>query len=55
MVVDLVEMVQFALNRNEVMTKLNQMLNSPEATDVVHNVSACHLPKSREIIQRRYQ
>ncbi|XP_022909909.2 coiled-coil domain-containing protein 63-like [Onthophagus taurus] len=52
---DVIDSLQLVLNKEEVKEKLNIHLSLADSADVVHNVSACHLPKSREIIQKRYQ
>ncbi|GJQ76414.1 hypothetical protein Trydic_g2129 [Trypoxylus dichotomus] len=52
---DVIDTLQFVLDREGIKERLNEHLKLADAADVVHNVSACHLPKSREIIQRRYQ
>lgn len=52
---DVIDTLQLVLDKDGVKDRLNDHLRLADAADVVHNVSACHLPKSREIIQRRYQ
>ncbi|KAI4467547.1 hypothetical protein MML48_2g00018177 [Holotrichia oblita] len=52
---DVIDTLQFVLEKDGIKERLNEHLKLADAADVVHNVSACHLPKSREIIQRRYQ
>lgn len=52
---DVIDTLQFVLDKDGLKDRLNEHLKLADAADVVHNVSACHLPKSREIIQRRYQ
>lgn len=42
------------LTRAEATEKLQQRLTE-DYTELLHNVSACHLPAARKIIQRRYQ
>lgn len=42
------------LTRAEAMQKLKERLMEDYA-ELLHNVSACHLPAARKIIQRRYQ
>ncbi|KZC12586.1 PREDICTED: coiled-coil domain-containing protein 63 [Dufourea novaeangliae] len=42
------------LTRNEATTKLKQRLEE-DYSDLLHNISGCHLPAARKIIQRRYQ
>lgn len=51
---DVVDKLQFVLTR-EAVEKLVRAQRPSASNNVVHNVSACNLPKSREIIQRRYQ
>lgn len=55
LVSDVIDVLQFVQTRREVKSKLEVRLRLPDASERLHNVSACHLPKSREIIQRRYQ
>ncbi|KAF2904861.1 hypothetical protein ILUMI_01332 [Ignelater luminosus] len=52
---DVIDTLQFVQERPEVKIKLHQRLQLPDGLERLHNVSACHLPKSRQIIQRRYQ
>ncbi|XP_063987463.1 coiled-coil domain-containing protein 63 [Diachasmimorpha longicaudata] len=42
------------LTRGEVTEKLKNVLEEDHA-DILHNVSGCHLPAAKKIIQRRYQ
>lgn len=55
MVSDVIDVLQKVITRKEVKIKLRHRLALPDGAARVHNVSNCHLPKSREIIQRRYQ
>jgi len=48
------EGLEVPLTRAEAMQKLQQRLLE-DYTELLHNVSACHLPAARKIIQRRYQ
>lgn len=48
------EGLEVPLTRAEAMQKLRQRLME-DYTELLHNVSACHLPAARKIIQRRYQ
>ncbi|XP_057654076.1 coiled-coil domain-containing protein 63-like [Diorhabda carinulata] len=52
---DVIDTLQFALTKEEIQAKLNLKIEQEGANDKLHNVSACHLPKSRQIIQKRYQ
>ncbi|KAK5638837.1 hypothetical protein RI129_013132 [Pyrocoelia pectoralis] len=52
---DVIDLLQFVQTKNEAEIKLANRLKLPDGLDRLHNVSACHLPKSRAIIQRRYQ
>ncbi|XP_031834856.2 coiled-coil domain-containing protein 63 isoform X2 [Nomia melanderi] len=42
------------LTRDEATQKLKQRLQE-DYSDLLHNISGCHLPAARKIIQRRYQ
>ncbi|XP_076375891.1 coiled-coil domain-containing protein 63 [Megalopta genalis] len=42
------------LTRSEATKKLKQRLEE-DYSDLLHNISGCHLPAARKIIQRRYQ
>lgn len=42
------------LTREEATERLNQRLED-DFTEILHNVSGCHLPAARKIMQRRYQ
>ncbi|XP_044260401.1 protein lava lamp-like [Tribolium madens] len=55
MVSDVIDSLQHVLSRDEAKEVLAERLKSPEIAEKLHNVSACYLPKSREIIQKRYQ
>ncbi|XP_011644168.1 coiled-coil domain-containing protein 63 isoform X2 [Pogonomyrmex barbatus] len=48
------ERLEIPLTRAEATQKLQQRLME-DYTELLHNVSACHLPAARKIIQRRYQ
>lgn len=52
---DVIDDLQIALTKEEIQEKLRRKMELNQLDDKVHNVSACHLPKSRQIIQRRYQ
>lgn len=52
---DVIDSLQSALNKDEAEEKLDSYLALPDPKNLVHNVSACNLPKSRQIMQRRYQ
>ncbi|CAG9832483.1 unnamed protein product [Diabrotica balteata] len=52
---DVIDVLQFALTKEEIQERLKIKIDKTEADDKLHNVSACHLPKSRQIIQKRYQ
>lgn len=52
---DVIDTLQHALNREEIQNKLQERLELPDGLERLHNVFACHLPESRQIIQRRYQ
>lgn len=51
---DVIDTLQCAKNHQEVVDALEFRLTLPHALDRLHNVSACHLPQSRRIIQQRY-
>ncbi|XP_968142.1 uncharacterized protein LOC656523 [Tribolium castaneum] len=55
MVGDVIDSLQHVLTRDQAKAALAERLKSPEMAEKLHNVSACYLPKSREIIQKRYQ
>ncbi|KAK4878366.1 hypothetical protein RN001_010872 [Aquatica leii] len=55
MVSDVIDKLQSVETRDTVKTNLDIRLELPNALDRLHNVSACNLPKSRQIIQKRYQ
>ncbi|KAB0791856.1 hypothetical protein PPYR_03656 [Photinus pyralis] len=55
MVSDVIDTLQQVQSKEEVDLKLKLRLKLPDGLNRLHNVSACHLPKSRQIIQRRYQ
>ncbi|XP_011147954.1 coiled-coil domain-containing protein 63 [Harpegnathos saltator] len=48
------EGLEVPLTRAEAMQKLQQRLED-DYSELLHNVSDCHLPAARKIIQRRYQ
>lgn len=48
------EGLETPLTRAEAMQKLRQRLTD-DYSELVHNVSACHLPAARKIMQKRYQ
>ncbi|XP_032680336.1 coiled-coil domain-containing protein 63 [Odontomachus brunneus] len=48
------EGLEAPLTRAEAMQKLRQTLED-DYSELLHNVSGCHLPGARKIIQRRYQ
>ncbi|KAF5286949.1 hypothetical protein FQR65_LT12408 [Abscondita terminalis] len=52
---NLVDTLQFVQTKEEVKKHLAKRLKLPDAFEKLHNVSACTLPSSRAIIQRRYQ
>ncbi|KAJ8911280.1 hypothetical protein NQ315_015283 [Exocentrus adspersus] len=52
---DVIDKLQFACDKKMTQEKLEKRKDLEGAQDKLHNVSACHLPKSREIIQKRYQ
>ncbi|XP_018332083.1 uncharacterized protein LOC108741695 [Agrilus planipennis] len=55
MVSDVIDILQFAQTKEEVAQFLEQRLQLPDGMDRLHSVSNCNLPKSREIVQKRYQ
>ncbi|KAJ8957910.1 hypothetical protein NQ318_001907 [Aromia moschata] len=55
MVSDVIDELQFAYDKEKIQEKLSARLKLEGAAELNHNVSKCHLPKSREIIQKRYQ
>ncbi|KAJ8946145.1 hypothetical protein NQ314_008967 [Rhamnusium bicolor] len=55
MVSDVIDVLQFAYDKKRIQEKLEKRLQIEGAEERLHNVSACHLPKSRQIIQKRYQ
>ncbi|XP_030746620.1 coiled-coil domain-containing protein 63-like isoform X2 [Sitophilus oryzae] len=55
LVSDVIDELQFAYNKDEIREKLRIRLSIEGQESGLHNVSACHLPKSRQIIQKRYQ
>ena len=42
------------LTRTEAERKLEERLND-DCTELLHNISGCHLPAARKIMQKRYQ
>lgn len=54
MVSDVIDDLQYVLHKNEIQGKLKDRLRLEDGLDRLHNVSLCNLPKSREIIQKRY-
>lgn len=48
------EGLEAPLTRAEAMLKLRQRLED-DYSELLHNVSGCHLPAARKIMQRRYQ
>ncbi|XP_076254367.1 coiled-coil domain-containing protein 63-like [Rhynchophorus ferrugineus] len=55
LVSDVIDELQFAYTKSEIQEKLRTRLQIEGPETGLHNVSACHLPKSRQIIQKRYQ
>ncbi|KAK6637156.1 hypothetical protein RUM44_007570 [Polyplax serrata] len=49
------ETIATPMVKEEVIDLVKEVLFSPEYEDRLHNVSACRLPKSRRIMQRRFQ
>ncbi|XP_044749263.1 coiled-coil domain-containing protein 63-like [Coccinella septempunctata] len=52
---DVIDVLQRILTKEQTEVKLAARLELPDGLERIHNVSACHLPKSRQIIQKRYQ
>jgi len=48
------EALEEPLTRLEVMEKLQRRLED-DYMELLHNISKCHLPAARKIIQKRYQ
>ncbi|CAL1689265.1 unnamed protein product [Lasius platythorax] len=48
------EGLEIPLTRAEAMQKLRQRLVD-DYSELLHNVSSCHLPAARKIMQRRFQ
>lgn len=55
LVSDVIDDLQRAYDKKEIEDKLKVRLKTEGSQCALHNVSACHLPKSRQIIQKRYQ
>ncbi|CAG9763017.1 unnamed protein product [Ceutorhynchus assimilis] len=55
LVSDVIDELQVAYTKDQIQAKLKRRLKIEGARTGLHNVSACHLPKSRQIIQKRYQ
>ncbi|XP_018332081.1 coiled-coil domain-containing protein 63-like [Agrilus planipennis] len=55
MVGDVVDTLQFSFTRTEVRKYLEERLEFPDGADRLHSVSQCNLPKSRDIVHKRYQ
>ncbi|KAJ8981964.1 hypothetical protein NQ317_002138 [Molorchus minor] len=53
MVSDVIDELQFAYDKETIQKRLAARLKLEGAAELNHNVSACHLPKSREIIQKK--
>ncbi|XP_044739405.1 coiled-coil domain-containing protein 63-like [Chrysoperla carnea] len=51
---DVIEELQVPDNRQEIQERLRIRLGLPDAEDRLHNVSACKLPASRVLLQKRY-
>lgn len=49
------ETIARPLRKEEIEESMKEVLFAPETEDKLHNVSACRLPKSRRIMQRRFQ
>ena len=49
------ETIATPMEKNELIDLVKEVLFSVEYEDRMHNVSACKLPKSRRIMQRRFQ
>ncbi|RZC41095.1 hypothetical protein BDFB_002579 [Asbolus verrucosus] len=54
MVGDAIDSLQRVLTRSEAKKRLKTLPNSGNLSLRIHNVSNCNLPKSREIVQKRY-
>ncbi|XP_045479589.1 coiled-coil domain-containing protein 63-like [Harmonia axyridis] len=52
---DVIDVLQRIQTKEQTEVKLAARLELPDGLERIHNVSACHLPKSRQIIQKRYQ
>nr|XP_023013515.1 coiled-coil domain-containing protein 63-like [Leptinotarsa decemlineata] len=52
---DVIDILQTPYTKEYVKKKLARKIAREGVDDKLHNVSACHLPKSRQIIQKRYQ
>lgn len=48
------EGLEIPLSREEIQEKVQVRLTE-DVSDIMHNVSGCHLPAARRIMQRRYQ
>ncbi|KAI4477481.1 PREDICTED: coiled-coil domain-containing protein 63 [Polistes canadensis] len=49
------EGLEIPLSREEAIEKLKQHLEENDYSELLHNVSGCHLPAARKIMQKRYQ
>ncbi|CAG9820688.1 unnamed protein product [Phaedon cochleariae] len=54
LVSDVIDALQYAYTKGDIQKKINRRMMRG-GDEKLHNVSACHLPKSRQIIQKRYQ
>ncbi|KAF5286950.1 hypothetical protein FQR65_LT12409 [Abscondita terminalis] len=52
---NVVDSLQFVQTKEQVKAHLEEQLKLPDASEKLHNVSACTLPSSRAIIQKRCQ
>lgn len=55
LVSDVIDTLQKVMEKDQIAEKLEEAIEKRGFNEVVHNVSGCHLPKSRAIIQRRFQ
>lgn len=55
MVSDVIDDLQYVHHKDHIQKELKERLRLEDGLDRLHNVSLCNLPKSREIIQKRYQ
>ncbi|CAH0550779.1 unnamed protein product [Brassicogethes aeneus] len=52
---DVIDTLQKVMTKQQATEEMERLLSLPDSLERSHNVSHCHLPKSRAIMQKRYQ